>query len=266
MKRPKILGIVNITEDSFSDGGRYLNIDKAIEHALELHKYGADIIDLGAASSNPASKVVSTEEEIKRLEPVIEKLHSEQIALSVDTFNPEVQQFCISKEIAFLNDIQGFPFENIYPDLAKSNCKLIVMHSIQRIGTATVEDRNPEEVLNSMFDFFKERINALEEAGVAHERIILDPGMGFFLGSNPECSILALKNIKQIKETFGLPVLIGVSRKSFLGSLTGENTDNRGAATLAAEIFAYYNEVDYIRTHDVKTLHDALNVLERLKD
>ncbi len=263
-KRPQILGIVNITTDSFSDGGLYLNTDKAIEHALQLAADGADIIDLGAASSNPQTSPVSVGEEINRLQPVIKALQEKGIAISVDTFKPEVQRFCIAQQVDYLNDIQGFPYPEIYPELARSNCKLIVMHSIQRIGPATIIETKPEEVLASVTNFFSQRVDELKAAGVASERLILDPGMGFFLGSNPESSVILLKNIEQLKKSFSLPMLIALSRKSFLGKITESDVKTRGAATLTAEIYSYQAGADYIRTHDVKALSDALKILERL--
>lgn len=263
-KRPKILGIVNITTDSFSDGGLYLNTDKAIEHALQLAEDGADIIDLGAASSNPQTSPVSVDEEINRLRPVIKALQEKGIAISVDTFKPEVQRFCLEQQVDYLNDIQGFPYPEIYPHLARSSCKLIVMHSIQRIGPATIIDTKPEELPASITTFFAQRVDELKAAGVASDRLILDPGMGFFLGSNPESSVIVLKNIGQLKQSFSLPVLIAISRKSFLGKITGSDVKTRGAATLAAEIYSYQAGADYIRTHDVKALSDALKILERL--
>lgn len=188
----KIFGIVNITTDSFSDGGLYLDSKKAIEHALKLAEDGADIIDLGAASSNPDTTDVSVEEEIKRLKPVIKALKKQNIKISVDTFKPEVQRFCIDSGVDYINDIQGFPFPEFYEVLSKSDCGLVLMHSIQRLGVATKINTNPEEVFGSMMQFFKERINALVAAGIDKERIILDPGMGFFLGSNPETSLFVL--------------------------------------------------------------------------
>ena len=264
LKKPTILGVVNITEDSFSDGGLYLNYDKAIEKSLLLVKDGADIIDLGAASSNPESKEVKPHEEIIRLNDVIDKLHSQNISVSVDSFKPEVQKYFIKKNVHYLNDIQGFPYAELYPELAESNCKLIVMHSIQRLGKAQVIETVPENIFDGIIDFFSQRINSLQNSGVSSERIILDPGMGFFLGSNPETSIYVLKNIFRVKEYFKLPILVSVSRKSFLGTIVGRGVNERTPATLAAEIYISYMGVDYIRTHDVRALSDALKVLGML--
>jgi dihydropteroate synthase len=262
---PKIMGILNITEDSFSDGGQFLDPEMALKKAEQLINDGAAIIDIGAASSNPETKPVPWQVEIDRLNPVIDRLHSRNVPISIDAFNPIVQKHVIEKGIQYLNDIQGFPDPEIYPELADSDCKLIVMHSVQRLGPATVVETKPEKVFRGIIEFFEQRLNALYDAGISLERIILDPGMGFFLGSNPGSSIYVLKNIKALKDRFRLPVLVGVSRKSFLGSIVGGRTAlERGPATLAAEIYLCQEGVDYIRTHDVMALHDTLKVYRAL--
>ncbi len=263
---PQIMGILNITEDSFSDGGCYLEPERAFKKAEQLIDDGAAIIDIGAASSNPETKPVLPEMEIDRLNPVIERLLSGNIPVSIDTFNPIVQQYAIQKRVQYLNDIQGFPDPEIYPELAESNCKLIVMHSVQRLGPATVVETKPEKVFAGMIEFFEKRLKALQNAGISLERIILDPGMGFFLGANPESSTFALKHIGTLREHFHLPVLVGVSRKSFLSAIVGGRTPlERGAATLASEIYLCERGVEYIRTHDVRALGDALKVLKTLE-
>jgi dihydropteroate synthase type 2/dihydropteroate synthase type 3 len=264
LQKAKILGIVNITSDSFSDGGLYLETEKAIAHALQLHADGADIIDLGAASSNPNTSPISVEEEIARLDPVIDALQAKKIPVSVDSFKPDVQRYCISKNVDYINDIQGFPYPELYRELAESNCKLIMMHSIQRIGTATIIETEPKQVFSSIIEFFEERITAITKAGVERKRIIIDPGMGFFLGSNPESSTLVLEKFPKLIEKFGLPVLIAVSRKSFLSKLTNSDVKTSSAASIAAELYAYKKGAEYIRTHDVKSLREALSVWNAL--
>jgi dihydropteroate synthase len=264
--KPKILGVVNITEDSFSDGGRYLDPRAAIERALELVRDGADVIDLGAASSNPDAKPVAPAEEIRRLEPVIAALHESGILVSVDTFNPEVQRHALARGVAYLNDIRGFPAPELYPEFAGARSRLIVMHSMQRGTRATREEADAPAVLAQMREFFDERIAALTDAGVSRERIIIDPGMGYFLGSNPEPSLLALRSLAELKSRYGVPVLVSVSRKSFLGSITGRDATERGAATLTAELYAALHGADYIRTHDVRALADALKLFAAIED
>jgi dihydropteroate synthase type 2/dihydropteroate synthase type 3 len=261
---PKILGIVNITEDSFSDGGKYLEPRSAIVRALELVDDGADGVDLGAASSNPDAKHVAPDEEIRRLDPVVAALAERGIAVSIDTFKPEVQRWAARRRVAYINDIGGFPDAAVYADLAHAECKLIVMHSVQRGRRATRVETDAAMVIGGMLRFFEERIAALERAGVRRDRLVLDPGMGFFLGANVEPSLHALAEIPRLKKTFGLPIHVSVSRKSFLGTLTGRGHDERGAATLAAELYAASQGVDFIRTHEVRALADGLKVLAAL--
>ena len=265
MARPLLVGILNITEDSFSDGGHYLDPAAAIAQARRLVAGGADIVELGAAASNIAAKPVPPAEEIRRLEPVIAALAVEHIPLSVDSFQPETQRFALARGVAYLNDIQGFPDPAIYPDLAAASCRLIVMHAAQGRGRAQRLDLEANEVWQRIEDFFAERVPRLQRAGIARERLILDPGMGFFLSSRPEASLRVLAGLGRLKRAFGLPVLVSVSRKSFLAALTGHDQPAQlGSASLAAELFAAAQGADLIRTHDPAALRDGLRVAEAL--
>jgi dihydropteroate synthase type 2 len=266
LTRPTILGIVNITEDSFSDGGSYLDADRAFEHALELRADGADIIELGPASSGPDAKEVAPEEEIRRLEPSVAKLNERGVSLCVDSFEPTTQRWCINHGVAILNDVEGFAHPEMYADLARATCMLVLMHSVQGRARPGRLSQEPGAAIAGMYRFFDTRLKTMEAAGIDRHRIILDPGMGYFLGSNPEPSIGALREIPKLKERFELPVLVSVSRKSFLGAITGRPVSERGSGTLAAEIFAAVQGVDYIRTHDSRALNDALKVLRALAE
>jgi dihydropteroate synthase type 2 len=261
---PRIVGIVNITGDSFSDGGLYLDPERALAHGRALVEAGADVVELGAAASGPEAGEVPPEEEIRRLRLPLDRLLGEGTAVAVDSFQPAVQRYGAARGVAYLNDIQGFPHPEVYGDLARSRARLVVMHSIQRRGKATRTRADAETVRRRLYEFFEERLRALEAGGIARERLVLDPGMGLFLGANPEPSLLVLRELRELKRAFGLPVLVSVSRKSFLGSVTGRGVRERGAATLAAEIFAARQGVDFIRTHDVAALRDALAVLAAL--
>jgi dihydropteroate synthase type 2 len=259
-----ILGILNITEDSFSDGGRYLAPEAALTRARQLVADGATVLDIGAASSNPDARPVAPEVEIARLAPVVAEMKKAATAISIDSFSPEVQHWALTQGVGYLNDIQGFPKPSLYPALARSKTKLIVMHSVQGRGPATRVEAAPEDIYDRVCDFFEARIAELTGAHILRERLILDPGMGFFLGANPQASLVMLRRLGDLKRHFGLPVLVSVSRKSFLRALVGRSPQEAGPASLAAEIFAVCQGADHLRTHDPKALMDALAVWKAL--
>jgi dihydropteroate synthase type 2 len=264
---PLLVGIVNITADSFSDGGRFLDPAAAIAHARRLTADGTDIIELGAAASNVAAGSVSPDAEIGRLDPVLSALADDGTTLAVDTYRPETQRFALSRGVQYLNDIRGFPDPAIYPALAAASCRLVVMHAAGGVGRAEPLDLEADEVWRRIEAFFAERIAGLERAGVARDRLVLDPGMGLFLSRRPEASVYVLRRIGSLRETFGLPVMVSVSRKSFLGAITGrQSPGERGPASLAAELFAAAHGADYIRTHDPAALRDALTVTAALNE
>jgi dihydropteroate synthase type 2 len=260
-----ILGILNITEDSFSDGGRYLEPQAALARADYLAANGADIIDLGAASSNPDSKAVPPDVEIARLAPVVAALKTKGVPVSVDSFSPKVQLWAVGQGVDYLNDVQGFRHPELYGRLGEGGARLIVMHAVQEGARAERIAVDPEAILDRVLTFFGRRLPLLEAAGIARERLILDPGMGFFLGTKAEASYEVLRKLGVLKAAFGLPVLISVSRKYFLRKLTGRGPAEVGPATLAAELFAAAKGADYIRTHEPGGLRDGLLVQETLR-
>jgi dihydropteroate synthase type 2 len=265
MRTPKLFGILNITEDSFSDGGHHLAPAAALAAAQRLAADGADVVDLGAAASNIAAKPVPPEEEIRRLAPVIAALKTAGVAVSVDSFAPETQRFALSQEVDFLNDIQGFPDPALYPELAAAHCRLVVMHAAQGRGRAQQLAISPSDIWQRMDQFFAARVAALEAAGIVRDRLILDPGMGFFLSSDAAASLSVLAGLDRLKRRFDLPVLVSVSRKSFLAAVTARHAPGeRGAATLAAELYAAAKGVDFIRTHNPGALRDGLAVMAAL--
>jgi dihydropteroate synthase type 2 len=258
---PRIVGIVNITEDSFSDGGRYLDPAAALAHARRLRADGADVIELGPAASHPGSAPVTAAEERRRLIPVLEQLAAGGVPVSVDSSRPETLRFAVSAGAAYLNDIHGFGDPDLYPLLAASECRLIIMHAVQAAGAATRVVTDPAAVWDGICRFFTRRLAALQAAGIGRDRLIIDPGLGYFLGAAPGPSLAALAGIRELRDAFGVPVLVSPSRKSFLRTLTGRGIAQSGPATLAAEIFAAWQGADYIRTHDVAAARDALIVL-----
>jgi dihydropteroate synthase type 2 len=264
IRRPVLVGIVNITADSFSDGGRFLDPNAALAHARRLRAEGADIIELGPASSHPDAAPVTAVEECRRLTPVLDALAADGTAVSVDSPRSQTQHLALARRVAYLNDIQGFPDPDQYAALAASDCQLIVMHSVQRRGNATRVHTDPDTVWARVDRFFAGRLARLEAAGIRRDRLILDPGLGFFLGANPEPSLVVLGGIGRLRARFGVRVMVSPSRKSFLRALTGTAAHQIGAATLAAEIYAAFAGVNYIRTHDVQAVRDALTVLHGL--
>jgi dihydropteroate synthase type 2 len=260
-----ILGILNVTRDSYSDGGRYFEPEAAIAHALALVADGADGIDVGAASSHPDAEAVEAEEEIRRLAPVVAELVARGIAVSVDSWQPAVQRFALEAGAAWINDIRGFPDAAMSPELAAARAGLVVMHSVRGAAKATREATDAESVYRGLLAFFDARLAELEAAGIARERMVLDPGMGLFLGSDPEPSVLVLRRLDELRRRYRLPLLVSVSRKSFLGRIADSAPDRRGAASLAAELFAVERGAGFLRTHEPRPLRDALTVLEALR-
>jgi dihydropteroate synthase type 2 len=260
----KIFGILNITEDSFSDGGKYLDTDAAIAHAEVLADAGADVIDIGAASSNPKSSSVPSELEITRLAAVVPALKAKGLKLSIDSFSPILQRWALEQHVDWINDINGFPDDALYPALAKSTCGLVVMHMVQEGGIAVGMDVPTSDIFRRVTSFFDHRIATLTTAGIARERLVLDPGMGFFLGSDPQNSFEILRRLPELKQRYGLPLLISVSRKSFLrGTRPPQGAETLGA-TLAAEFHAADHGADMIRTHAPGPLKAGLKALKSI--
>jgi dihydropteroate synthase type 2 len=261
----RLVGIVNLTEDSFSDGGRYLDPGAALAHSRALREAGADVVELGPASSRPEALAVSADEERRRLSPVLETLVAEGIPVGVDTWQPATQRWAIQHGARMVNDIRGFPDATMHPVLAEADCTLVVMHSLTGGTRATRDHGDPATVVHRVATFLAERVAALEAAGVRRDRLVVDPGMGLFLGSDPQASVAVLQGLGELRRRLALPVLISVSRKAFLTDLGGSRgVGGRAAATLAAELFAARAGAAWIRTHDVAPLRDALRVTAAL--
>lgn len=260
----RVLGILNVTPDSFSDGGRYLDPAKALAHADHLFK-DADAIDLGGASSHPDARVLHPSEEIARLQPVLSGLVERGLPVSVDSFQPQVQRWACKQGARWINDIHGFPDPETRRFLADQPVGLIAMFSVQQAGNATRVSTDASGIVGRVIDFFDQRLSELEEAGVDLSRVIVDPGMGFFLGSGPEPSLAVLRALPRLRERYGLPVLVGVSRKSFLRRLTGATLETMLPSTVAGEVLAAQAGADWLRTHDAGALRQALTVLAALR-
>jgi len=262
--RPAIVGIVNVTEDSFSDGGRYLDPGRALDHARVLVDEGADYVEFGPASSHPDAKVVSPDLQIARLAPLLAPARRFGARIAVDASDGAVQRFAIEEGIDMLNDVKGIPDEETLRQLAASSCRIVAVHSIGPGGRGTRAESAPAEVICSIERFFSQASVRFGGAGISESRVILDPGLGFFLGGNPACSFRVLRDLGALRVSSGAALLVSASRKSFLQRAIGRGPGETGAATLAAETFAALAGADYIRTHDVRALNDALTVLEEI--
>ncbi len=228
-QRPFILGIVNITPDSFSDGGKYFAADAAIAHARKLAAEGADVIDLGPASSNPDAAPVPPEEEIRRLGPVLEALAADGIAVSVDSFRPETQAHALAHGAQYLNDIHGFDTPHFYPAPGGFRGAF----DPDALDSGARQRRPPGRAggghRRTYLPLLRSRgSSGSKRQGLRGTALVLDPGMGFFLGPTPETSFEVLARLGEIKSRFGLPLLVSVSRKSFLRALTGRAPGKRG--------------------------------------
>lgn len=241
-----IMGILNVTPDSFSDGGKYLNPDQALKRAREMIDEGADIIDIGAASSRPDSVMAGEQEEIQRLLPVMDKLAAEDIIISIDTFRGKVAQAALENGAHIINDISSLQLDSeLLPVLVEKQAPVILMHNRMQI-------RPGEPYGDLIADIITELEDAIEkavDAGLPGDKIIVDPGIGF--GKTPGGNRLLLKRLGDFR-SLGKPILIGVSRKSFIGQTLGLEVNERLEGSLAAVAIAIMNGTDIIRVHDVK--------------
>lgn len=256
-KRMKIMGILNVTPDSFYDGGKYVDTNAAISRGLEMIKEGAEIIDVGGESSRPGSEPVDEETELKRVLPVVEALSKEGITVSVDTYKSKVAEECIKKGAKIVNDISGLRFDDKMIDVVKdSGVKIVIMHMK---GKPKDMQENPfyEDVIKEILGFFKERIEFVKNNGISKENIIVDPGIGF--GKRVIDNIEILRNLREFK-SLKKPVLLGASRKSFIGKITGADKEERLPGSLLAVFLALKAGVEYIRVHDVKETKQVIDL------
>lgn len=260
-KQTQIMGVLNITTNSFSDGGDFLDFENAKKHLNQLIIDGADIIDIGAESTKPYSKPISSEEQLKRLVPILEyiKLKEIKTPISIDTRNAEVAQKCIDFGVSIINDVSGFDFDKKMADVIANNpqIKIILQHSQ---GTPETMQDAPhyENLMDEIFINLKTKIDIALSKGIKKENIIIDPGIGF--GKTKAHNMEILKRWQELK-TFGCPILIGLSRKSLLGMPEATN-EEKDIYTLALDSVLITQKIDYIRVHNVKlhkTFQDMLN-------
>ncbi len=257
------MGVINVTPDSFSDGGKFLRTDKAVIQAVQLIKQGANIIDIGGESTRPGADVVSVDEEIKRVVPVIEALRKENssITISIDSSKPEVMSAAIKAGANFINDVNALQAEGALMVAAKTQLPVCIMH---KKGSPKTMQKQPNycDVLTEVMDFFQQKVDNCLLAGIEAKNIILDPGIGF--GKTLEHNLILLKNINKLK-FLGYPILIGVSRKSMIGEILNAEVEDRLYGSLAIAQFAYTQGADILRVHDVKATSDVLKITQRLQ-
>jgi dihydropteroate synthase len=251
------MGILNVTPDSFSDGGRFDYLEAALSHAEQMIADGVDIIDIGGESTRPGAEVLSIEEELRRVLPVVFALRDCGKPLSVDTCKPEVMQEVLAAGADMINDINGFRTPGALRAIKDSDAALCIMHMQNQPGTM---QQNPhyDDVVAEVTAFLHERVAAIAAEGIARQRMCVDPGFGF--GKTMEHNLALLRRVGDIQQSLGLPLLAGLSRKSTLGVITGRPVDQRMAASVAAALVAAERGARIVRVHDVAQTVDALKV------
>lgn len=259
LNRPHVMGIVNVTPDSFSDGGNYASTERAIAHALALVADGADVLDIGGESTRPGATPVPLDEELKRVVPVIEELAKlTHVPLSIDTYKPEVMRAAIAAGVDIVNDVRALQEEGALEIVANSNVGVCLMHMQ---GTPQMMQQDPTyvDVVEEVIDFLQARQLSANQVGISNDRILLDPGFGF--GKRTAHNIALIQQLEKIG-SLGQPLLVGLSRKSVLGQIIGADDVNvRLHASLAASVIAAMKGAKIIRVHDVKATADALKVV-----
>jgi len=252
------MGVVNVTPDSFSDGGQFLDSRAAIAHGRKLIEEGADILDIGGESSRPGARAVAEQEELDRVLPVLKAL--EDVPVSVDTRSPAVMRAVLAEGASMINDIAALEAPGAIEAVAGSDCAVCLMHKQGDPATMQNAPRYRDVVLE-VRDYLSARLSACQKAGIDLDRIIIDPGFGF--GKTVEHNFKLLKHLERLAK-LGVPVLAGWSRKSSLGAVTGRPAGERLAASLAAALLAVQHGAKILRVHDVRETRDALAVMQAM--
>ena len=255
------MGVVNITPDSFSDGGAFLAPDAAIARALRLADEGAAIVDIGAESTRPGARPTDETEELARLLPVLRALSALPVPVSVDTRRPAVMRIALAEGASMINDIEALAEPGALDAVAGAGCAVCLMH--KKGDPATMQqDPRYDDVVGEVSAFLAARVAAAEAAGIARDRIVIDPGFGF--GKTLEHNLELLRNLRRLGAP-GIPMLAGLSRKSMLGRITGRAAGDRVAASVAAALLAAQRGATILRVHDVAETRDALAVWKALE-
>lgn len=260
--RPLVMGILNVTPDSFSDGGRYQSLESAIDRAEQMIAEGADILDIGAESTRPGVDPLPVAEELQRLLPVLYALRDCGKPLSVDTRNPLVMREALVAGADMINDVNGFRAPGALEALEGSDCGICVMHMQNDPATMQIQPHY-DDVCAEVGSFLQGRMRELMSAGVAQSRLCIDPGIGF--GKTTAHNIALLKSIALLRQQLDFPLLVGVSRKSIIGNITGKPIEERLAGSIAAAVMCAQQGADIVRVHDVAATVDALKVWQALR-
>lgn len=257
-----IMGVLNVTPDSFHDGGRYNKVDLAIERAEEMVKEGADIIDIGGESTSPGSDPVSLEEELNRVIPILKSLNID-VPISIDTYKPKVANKSLKNGASIINDIYGLRYDKRMANVvAEHDCPVIIMHMQEKPETM---QKNPtyKDPVKDIKKFFRKRINFAKSKEIDQDKIIIDPGIGF--GKTKSDNLEIIRRLNEFK-SLDKPILIGISRKSLINDLSKENlsTGNRLIGSISAEVISALKGAQIIRTHDVKETKKALEVVNSI--
>jgi dihydropteroate synthase len=255
--KPLVMGILNVTPDSFSDGGHFQSLDNAISHAEQMLEDGADIIDIGGESSRPGAVPLSLDEELRRVIPLIYALRDCGRPISIDTYKPEVMREAIIAGVDMINDIHGFGSVESRAAVVDSDVALCVMH-MQNTPATMQAQPSYEDVNQDVMQFLRDRSAQLIRDGIEKNRICIDPGFGF--GKTLDHNISLLRQLSWLQSELGLPVLVGLSRKAMIGALTGKCVEQRMAGSIAAALFAMNQGAKIVRVHDVAATVDAIEV------
>ena len=262
LDRPRIVGVINVTPDSFSDGGRHATTEAAVAHGLQLLEEGADALDIGGESTRPGAQEVPVEVELARVLPVIERLAREtSVPISIDTSRPEVMRAAVAAGAGLINDIYSLRREGALETAAELAVPIILMH-MQGEPRTMQEAPHYDDVVDDVRRFLADRIFTCELAGIPKTRLVVDPGFGF--GKNLTHNLSLLAGLEAFAD-LGVPLLAGMSRKRMIGDITGRKTDQRVAGSVAAHLLAAERGAMLLRTHDVAPLRDALAVLEAVR-
>ena len=262
LDRPRVMGVLNVTPDSFSDGGQFLSKDDAISHAASLIKAGADIVDVGGESTRPGAAAITVQQELDRVMPVVEVLADcVEVPISIDTSKPDVMRAAVNAGASLINDVYALRKDGALEAAAELDAAVCLMH-MQGDPADMQENPHYGDVVSEVGSFLDERVQACLHAGFSGDRLIVDPGFGF--GKHDVHNLSLLARLDQLMKP-GIPMLVGLSRKRMLGNLTGRPVEGRVAAGVAAATMAVAKGARIVRTHDVAVTVDALNLIHAIE-